>query len=294
MSESSQRERDARITADRRELKFWVGEREAGGLGDLLDHRLSQHSFVGGNAANDLPDARHYVTTVYFDTADRAVYQECQAGRGASVKIRAKEYYDLHTSLRAVAARPDALVRDRVLWLEIKHRDGQRTRKQRFGVPRSDLASFFRAGTISPEMVEIQRLSHGEEAERVLAEVSDVCSRYGQPLEAVALVNYRRRAWQDEDAQLRVTLDSDLAIFEPPADLWERDLTLVRPTLGEPVLARRGRIVEVKLRDEIPEWLESALQRFDAGPAVMASCGRPFSKFLAASEAVRPRREAAA
>ena len=51
---------------------------------------------MGGalSVANRLPGAHHFVTTVYFDTAARDVFHASQA-EGRSLKIRAKEYYDL-------------------------------------------------------------------------------------------------------------------------------------------------------------------------------------------------------
>ena len=81
-------------------------------------------------------------------------------------------------------------------------------------------------------MIELQRASYGQESEAVLREIADYCGRYDEPMQADCLVNYRRMPWQDDEGNLRVTLDVGLEFYPPPADLWERRHPLVRESLG--------------------------------------------------------------
>jgi len=266
---------DARLTAHRREAKFLVTAARARAIATELDRRLPPHRHRGAGA-NQLPAAHHYVTTIYFDTAGRGLYRAASSGVEQHLKLRAKEYYDLHPALTETATDPRQLVRYQpVLWLELKQRDGAHTGKRRVGIPKRDIPAFFNEGRITEDMVRIQEPAYGRDAQDVLAAVAALCASCGEPLRADCLVNYRRAAWQDAGGGLRVTLDSGLAMFAPPADLWRRDWALVRPTLGSPVAVEPRRVIEVKSHDEPPAWLDELV-----GVAV------PFSKFEAASRAV--------
>jgi hypothetical protein len=271
--------RDEALTADRGEHKFLVAPGHEGPLARAIGERLVPHRFTG-EGANRLPGAHHYVTTVYFDSPQRAIFRTSIAG-GESIKVRAKEYYDVHPSLSEVATDPRQLVRYRpVLWLEIKHRDGDRTRKQRLPIPKVDVAAFLGSGRITGEMLSLQA-DHADadaDAEHVLAGVAALCREVGG-LQAGCLVNYRRLAWQDAESNVRVTLDVQLAFFEPPADLWSRRTALVRESLGPPCGAERGCVVEVKWRGERPTWIDPLLERASAQRV-------QYSKFEAASLAV--------
>src|SRR5688500_190901 len=91
-------EADARLTADRDEVKYLVGREHAQELAVALGRHLPSHRFTG-EGANPLPRPRHFVTTVYFDTASRHQFQAAHADGEHNLKMRAKEYYDLHPSL---------------------------------------------------------------------------------------------------------------------------------------------------------------------------------------------------
>ena len=137
---------DARMTAEREETKYLVAPAHWERLATELSRRLPGHRFTGAGA-NRLPDAHHYVTTIYFDTPSRALVRAAATTVDRNLKIRAKEYYDLHPSLAEVATDPAQIVRYQPwLWFEIKRRDGSRTRKQRFRLPKGDVGSFFAEG----------------------------------------------------------------------------------------------------------------------------------------------------
>jgi hypothetical protein len=270
---------DEQMTAHRREAKYLVSPEQARAVARELDRRLEPHRHRG-EGANRLPHAQHYVTTIYFDTASRALYRAARGSAASHLKLRAKEYYDLHPGLTETATDPRQLVRFQpVLWLELKSRDGAHTGKQRIGIPKRDLPAFFASGTITPAMVAIQEAAYGRDAHAVLEALAALSASCAEPLRADCLVNYRRTAWQDDAGQLRVTIDNQLAYFAPPADLWARDRALLRSTLGPPVAGERRRVLEIKTRGDAPGWLVDVL----AGNAIRAE---PFSKFEAASGAL--------
>lgn len=263
---------DARMTAHRRETKYLVSPEQAKVVARAFNQHLESHRHRG-EGANRLPAAQHYVTTIYFDTTSRALYRAAQTSTESHLKLRAKEYYDLQPGLTETATDPRQLVRfTPVLWLEIKSKDGGHTGKQRIGIPKRDVPAFFGGGTITPGMVALQDRA-------VLDAVASLCASCAEPLVADCLVNYRRTAWQDAAGELRVTIDTGLAFFAPPADLWERGWALVRQTLGTPVATEGRRVLEIKCHGEQPRWLVDVLRDQEIHPV-------PFSKFEAASSAV--------
>ena len=273
-------EADARLTAERDEVKYLVAREHAQDLALALNRHLPQHRFTG-EGANPLPRPRHFVTTIYFDTLSRHQYRASHADADHNLKMRAKEYYDLHPSLAELATDPCQIVKYKpVLWLELKFKDGSRSGKRRIGIPKPLVPRFFSDGLITPEMIELQRASYGAESELVLHEIADYCRRYDEPMQADALVNYRRMPWQDEAGRLRVTLDVGVEFYAPPADLWERRQPLVRESLGSAAGRLDMTVMELKSHGEPPTWLTELLAR------VQARCVR-FSKFESASQAVR-------
>src|SRR5438477_11590064 len=91
---AAQLEQDAAMTAQRGEAKYLVTVEQGRALMGEIDRHLAPHRHVG-KGANRLPDPRHYVTTIYFDTASRALFRATQTSE-SHLKLRAKEYYDLH------------------------------------------------------------------------------------------------------------------------------------------------------------------------------------------------------
>lgn len=270
---------DARMTADRREDKYLLSVEQARVVATEVKRRLVSHRHRG-DGANTLPGAHHWVTTVYFDTPSRALFRAANTSVDSHIKLRAKEYYDLHPELTETATDARQLVRFQpILWLELKHKEGANTGKRRIGIPKHDVPAFFANATITPEMVKIQEETYGKEAGAVLAAVATLCASCEEPMRADCLVNYRRAAWQDPAGDLRITIDSGLAFFAPPDDLWARDWALVRQTLGPTVGAEPRRVLEIKSHGELPGWLTELLRAERVEPL-------PFSKFDAASSAV--------
>ena len=272
-------ELDARMTADRREAKFLLSVEQARAVVAAVNRRLVVHRHRG-DGANLLPGAHHFVTTIYFDTPSRSLFRAASTSADSHLKLRAKEYYDLHPELMETATDPRQLVRFQpILWLELKHKEGAHTGKRRIGIPKRDVPAFFANATITSEMVAIQEQTYGRDATRVLEAVAELCASCAEPMRADCLVNYRRLAWQDPEGELRVTIDSGLAFFAPPPDLWQRDWALVRPSLGGAVGSEARRVLEVKSHGDPPSWLAELLEAHEIAAL-------PFSKFDAASSAV--------
>ncbi len=270
---------DARMTSLREEVKYLIAPDKIKAFAAAMSQNLPHHRFTGAGA-NSLPRPRHFVTTIYFDTPSRHQYQAARGSALANLKMRAKEYYDLHPSLAELATDPRQIVRfSPILWLELKFKEGNKTGKRRIGIPKKDVPAFFSRGEIAPEMIDLQRPLYGADGEQVLREIAEYCRRYDEPLQADCLVNYRRLPWQDDEGSLRVTLDVGLEFYGPPVDLWQRDFALLRETLGRPKGGQTSGVLEVKTRGDFPEWLNQLLE-------TVGAIRHAFSKFEAASEAV--------
>jgi hypothetical protein len=260
------------LTSDRDETKYVVDRTGVASLVEGLGRSIAHHEHDGN--MRRLPDAHHFSTTVYFDTNARSLYRAARADAGHNFKVRAREYYDLHPSLAELATDPTDVVRyDPVLWFELKERDGTRTAKDRFCLPKAEVPKIFAGGAPS-----FAGTGVGAELRRL----SEFLTELGQPLAASSLVNYRRLSFQDESAALRVTVDIDIAYFAPPADLWTSARALVRSRLGAPRGREARGLVEVKHRAaSAPAWLNRALASAGARPLT-------FSKFEEAERAVHP------
>ena len=273
---------DEGMTAEREETKYLVAPEKLEALASELTHRLSPHRFTG-EGANGLPSPHHYVTTIYFDTPSRLLFRTAVKDFEHNVKIRAKEYYDLHPSLAELATDAKDIVRyQRWLWFELKRRDGTHTSKRRFRLRKHEVPAFFTHGTRTPDSLVPPALGGEPLAagfDEELQEIVDYCQSLPEPLAAACLVNYRRLSWQSADAHLRVTVDLGLTFYAPPDDLFTREHALVRSTLGAPRGGQRQAVLEIKRHDALPTWLDGALDR--AGVVSM-----PFSKFESASREV--------
>jgi hypothetical protein len=273
---------DERMTAEREEIKYLVAPEELDALAGEFTRRLPSHRFTG-EGANGLPGPHHYVTTIYFDTPSRLLYRTAVSDFEHNVKIRAKEYYDLHPSLTELATDPREIVRyQRWLWFELKRREGTHTSKRRFRLRKQEVPAFFNYGKRTPDSIVPPQL--GEEPlaagfDPELQEIVDYCKSLDEPLEAACLVNYRRLSWQSADAHLRVTVDLGLTFYASPADLWTREHALVRNTLGPPRGGQNKAVLEIKRHSALPTWLDAALDRAGVQPM-------PFSKFESASRVV--------
>lgn len=262
--------RDSAVTLDREELKFAIPSAQLAGFVRALRARLAPHRFTG-QGANRLPEAQHFTTTVYLDTPSRALLRAARAEPERNVKLRAREYYDVHSSLAELATDPAQIVRHQPwTFLELKRRAGTRTSKHRLRLTRGELDAFFSAPDAALA---------GAEARDERAAILAFCGSLAEPVAPSCVVNYRRVALEDESGRLRVTLDVELGFYAPPPDLWTLRGPLSRANLGAPCAALSSCLLEIKLIGAPPAWLTDALAQAQAKR-------ERFSKFVLASEAV--------
>ena len=263
---------DRAMTADRDEQKFLLDRRGLDAFLSAVSRRLHVHRFVG-EGANTLPDPDNYVTTIYFDTASHAQLRAALSDREHNVKIRAREYYDMHASLAELATESSQIIHYRPwVWFEIKRRDGGRTQKHRFQLDKGEVPSFFRGEHAAFE-------ADSEHADPELASIVAYRRSLTEPLLPSVIVNYHRIPFQDATGSLRITVDLDVSFYAPPADLWTRTYALVRGTFGPPVLVERRALIEVKSRGATPDWLQAALAAAEIQPS-------SYSKFATGGRAV--------
>jgi hypothetical protein len=265
---------DVAITAERVETKYLIEAAKLPALKRSIAAELESHRFTG-EAANRRPDAHHFVTTIYFDTPSSSYFLAAKSNTHSNIKIRAKEYYDLHPSLAEVATDPEQILRYQPwLWFELKRREGLTTSKRRFRFPKVAAGALFDENRAPGDLP--QAGQERSDAEALIEHVSAQSER----LVPSAIVNYRRLSFQNPDSTLRVTIDLGLSFFAVPADLFRRARPLSRGELGKPAGVEPRAVIEVKRRMALPIWLEQALTRASGGAV-------SFSKFVAASEALR-------
>jgi hypothetical protein len=268
---------DAQLTQERHELKYLVPARTLPALVSLFDQHISAHRFHG-EGSNPLPFAQHFITTVYLDTPSRAHYRLAADNAEHNVKVRAREYYDVHPSLAELATSPEQILHHQPwIWFEIKRREGSRTLKRRARVAKRDVPKLF-PGAHSAGIREAGP-SSGTSHSGALEDIAEYCRSLGEPLAPACLANYQRLSWQSSQDPLRVTLDLNVAFFSPTADLWQRDQVLTRDRLGPQRGCTSEGVLELKYRGDLPHWLTSALEQRGLKP------GR-HSKFTLASKAV--------
>lgn len=270
---------DARMTRSRQELKFLVPSTRTVALRRFIDERSPRHHLH--QSANIL----HYSTTIYFDTSDREIFKLNHAAQ-SGIKLRAREYYEVRPGLAELATESLQPVRDiSTLWLELKWKTGDRTEKHRLAIPKSEVPGLFERGAVNDAVRQLHQQQYGDLGDEGFAQLEQLCARFASPLRADCIVNYRRRAWQDDDQGSRVTLDTQLACFEPPQGLWAKTTPLTRHVLGRPTYAQQEAVLELKSTgQDAPEWFETIAQTFDLAPATLPDLGdAAYSKFLASS-----------
>lgn len=273
---------DGAITRARTELKFLLSPEQVQQLVSVLDRRLQAHHY-SGEGSSPLPFAQHFITTLYLDTASRTHYHAARADRERSVKVRLREYYDVHSSLAELATTPEQILHHSPhIWLEVKRREGNQTEKRRVRLLKRDVPMLFQSHTEGGAPVDrIARdvTTPTSEAHRTLQDIEEFCRSFAEPLGPDCVANYERLSWQDPAQTLRLTLDLGLSFFAPAADLWESERVLSRDVLG-PVRGGIGSgVLEVKYLGQLPAWLRQELD----GAGLDA---RRHSKFLSASQAV--------
>ena len=243
------------MTADRHEVRYAVAQRAVDAIAARLDERLPVHCFGGAHCSRQ-PQHLHFTTTVYFDTPSRLQFLAATASRGPKIKLRVKQYYDV-AQASGGAARAELTALQPGLWLELKKRESMRTTKQRMRLSKRELEAVLACASQLPDEVALRDA-------RNLEAIQAYARSLAEPLRPDGVVNYRRMAWQDSEARVRVTLDVGVRFFVPPLKLWSEEQPLTPARLGPDVGSLRHAVLEIKYREPPPTWLERALTEFGA------------------------------
>lgn len=263
---------DEAMTADRSELTYLVPRAASLELARFFDERLPCHHYRDqGQASRLAPD--HFVTTVYFDTPSRRLLRAARSQAFPNFKLRAKEYYDVRSPPDELGAGAAPMVHaPGELWFELKQRSGVRTQKHRVRLSKGELSRWLLERT-EPEPGGYV----GREVDAQL--LQGFLAAEPEPLSPVSLVNYQRSSWQSDEGELRVTLDSSLAFYVPPADLFQRR-ALLREELGAACSSEPRAVLEMKYRGAaLPSAFAARLSRLGLEPI-------EHSKFVRSASAV--------
>lgn len=240
---------------------------------DLVRRRIEIKHLVSAAAAGKLRErigrarpgrnARRlcgWVTTTYFDLADRRLARAALDRPEQNLKLRAREYY----SEEGVPCSP-------FLWIELKEREGGVSRKSRFQLHRRLLRRFLEGDRDLAEILTCQE--KGSALEDVVGAVQRIDDLARSPLLAVGSVRCRRSSVQGGDPAARVTLDESISyhLGLPPA-LAEGRRAMERGALPPAAWVEPAAVVEIKHGgDAVPSWAADL-----AGPLEPAD----YSKFL--------------
>jgi len=262
----------------RTEIKYVMPADEAVAFTHSMASRLSPHRYRD-SGIEPSAGTEHYATTVYFDTADRELYRAA-VYEPVHVKVRAREYYAVHSGRPDFETDPQQIVQSSpVTWIELKSRDGQRSRKRRACIPKLEVPSLLDDLERRQTGARTRSPTGNAELDQIVAELQHVLIRLRSPLRASCAVNYRRLSWQDDSDALRITLDRDVSAFALPADLWTQRGPASRHVLGRPAWLEPSCVLEVKSHGESPAWLAQVLARHRATEV-------EYSKFVMASRAL--------
>jgi hypothetical protein len=200
-----------------------------------------------------------WVTTAYFDLADRRLSRAALDRPESNLKLRLREYFT-----------EDGVPCSPFVWFEIKEREGGVTRKSRFQLHRRLLRRFLDGDRDLAEILTCQE--KGTALEDVVAAVQRVDDLARSPLAAVGAVRYRRTSVQGGEPAARVTLDERISYHLGLPALAEGRRALDRFGLGPAAWEESAAIVEVKHSgDGPPAWCAGVVG--SAAPA-------EYSKFL--------------
>jgi SPX domain protein involved in polyphosphate accumulation len=240
------------LVRDRTEIKYVLSSEEGR---DLLERLRS----VRPGPEFERQDG--WVTTVYFDRPDLLLTRRAIGSPSANLKVRLREYLTVQDQPKSP-----------FIWVELKERDRQVSRKLRFQLHKR-LVRHFLSGEVDLGIIlTCQDRAPGEavEAVRRIAEVAQ-----GR-LVPVGAVRYRRASLEDRAHEARLTVDRGITYHRERVDLYEVWGALNREAAGPAAWEEPGTVAELKYRGEdAPRWCGALLA--GAAPA-------DYSKFLVLSQ----------
>ena len=241
----------------RRENKYELSVDVARVLQAEIARHLPVYSFVQGPLDS-------YMTTVYFDTENRALFRRAERSFDDNLKVRLREYYYATPCDRVngASSAPEYRIDD-ACFVELKQRRSGVVTKRRFRIPKVYVGDLFAGKELGREL-EVGLDARSRRHVRVA--YSTFCKLLGRMrVQATSVVVYHRVAYQESERELRVTFDDQLRVYRPPAGLYAGRAALTPSTLGEEIAAPEKVILEIKCRREYPQWLAQALRAVEAG-----------------------------
>jgi SPX domain protein involved in polyphosphate accumulation len=235
----------------RREVKFELEVASASFLRQEISRELPVFEFSPGERYT-------HVTTVYFDTEDRRLYQRAVDDYDHNDKFRVKEYY---------YPRSDGAYRTSGdCYVELKRRRGAVVTKTRLAVPKARLEGFLQGAELDDRLVARTGAPEDPRArQRAYAVLRGFLSRF--QVSAAAVIAYRREVFQFDEGELRITFDDRIAVYPPRAGLYRETDSLTPSTLGVPTRKFDKVIIEIKCpAEENPAWLRRALRNHSSKP----------------------------
>ena len=227
----------------RQEQKFEVGLAAATFLRQEIARSLPLFEFHKG-----FPHT--YVTTVYFDTVDRAFFAQAERSYDDNVKLRVKEY-----CYRDGAGKYLSFGH---CYVELKQRLSGTVLKRRIPLLKNDLGRLLRGEDLWESVVRLNGSSEND----LRSAYKDLRAFLRQfTVLSSSVVNYRRSVYQKSEDDLRITFDDQVAVYRTPAEIYADGEALTAEHLGQAVRRYDKVILEIKCPScQYPFWLQSALK----------------------------------
>ena len=197
-----------------------------------------------------------HITTVYYDTPELRLYERASRSYDDNLKIRVKEYYYKDQSEKELVSP--------YCFLELKRRRDGMVSKQRLRIGKEHLEAFLRGEDLR-EKLRPELAGKGDELRKSFDMAYDALRAELSRTEVspVSVINYRRRVYQRDEQDLRVTFDDLITVYFPPVELYGKQASLAASNLGAPVGRAAKLIAEIKCRKlssgSYPGWLEVIL-----------------------------------
>jgi hypothetical protein len=237
----------------RREEKYEMQVGAAAFLREEIERHLPRFEFRKGHPYT-------YITTIYFDSEKLEFYDRAKSFYDDNIKIRVKEYYYQNTSF----PRPGLIHKGKIPWVtfescfvEIKQRIRGLVVKRRFEVPKSIFGRLIRGDDVWDDLVASKTGIEGDGLFDTYREFRDFLRHHH--LSEKSIINYRRSVYQEDELELRITFDDEIATFRPVPGLYESVTNLARDNLGSPYEISEKVILEIKCKDGYPPWLVNLL-----------------------------------
>ncbi|MGT2896598.1 polyphosphate polymerase domain-containing protein [Streptococcus entericus] len=192
--------------------------------------------------------AQSTITSLYFDTEHFDMVQDSLAKKYGKEKLRLRTY-DRNGDLEAPA------------FLEIKQKiDG-------VGYKYRIKTSPKQAGLLAAGDME----NHTED-KRLLAQLETLQQRYGT-IKPRMLISYKRLSFKGKDnPSIRVTLDTSITYA------LVNDLVLTS-SMALPLLPEQQLIMEIKVSDQLPAWLENILNQYNLDKVSFSKYGQAYTLY---------------